>query len=828
MPAPFSDIVPELYQKHYEHLVESAIAADVIKERGYRTVMGHTDLIKTGFSQAQSKHFPGILLPLHGVDGGIVGYQYRPDSPRTDPARGRTIKYENPAGASVRVDVPPRCRAQLGNPATPLWVTEGVKKVDALASKGCCAIGLTGVWGFKGKNEFGGVTILADFDHIAWRDRTVYLVFDSDSANNPQVDKALQRLSGHLGLKGAKVRVLQLPPGKDGKKIGADDYLSQGGTIEALIGLEKVDTPHQTLRERSHEAYCVDSGCICWNHTTESGVTTAIPLCNFNARVTDEIVRDNGLETATYFKISGTNCRGHQLAPIEVEAAAFAGLGWVVGKWGMGGIIAAGQNSKDRLREAMQLMSQDANSRHIYTHTGWRSIGDKDVYLCQGGAIGADGIDVDLDPQLKRYCLPPPIETDIKEAVKESIDFIYISKDIGVTLPLWASMYLAPLAEAIEPSFTLWYVGPSGAFKSVITALALSHFGDFDHHHLPASWTSTYNQLEKLLFYIKDAPLVIDDWAPGQDSNKARELEVKSEHIIRDQGNRQGKARMSADTSSRPVYIPRGLLITSGEQLPSGHSHTARIYSVHIEPGDIDVDLLSSAQKRRHLYRCAMAHYIKSLQPNWLEKKLQLRQEFEGMRNSLLKDPAMKSIHSRLPDVIALLCLGMNEGLKFAVEAGGVSESDADFLLHEARDRFIQMACAQGRRVEDERPANRFVEGLRSILNMGGAMLRNKDDVEIRDPGPGKAAIGWNDFANGYILLDPGPSYQAVVQHYLRSGDPFTIKKEATWQDLKRLSFIDTPTDNPTTPLWIQGSTRRVLMLKKELLEIAHSEAVEP
>jgi hypothetical protein len=188
----------------------------------------------------------------------------------------------------------------------------------------------------------------------------------------------------------------------------------------------------------------------------------------------------------------------------------------------------------------MQLMSQDAVERHIYTHTGWRNIGDKDVYLCQGGAIGADGIDVDLDPQLKHYCLPPPIETDIKEPVKESIDFIYIGK-LEVTLPLWAAMYLSPLAEAIDPSFTLWLVGPSGCFKSVITALALCHFGDFDHHHLPASWTSTYNQLEKLLFYIKDAPLVIDDWAPGQDSQKARELEVKSEHIIRDQGNRQVK-----------------------------------------------------------------------------------------------------------------------------------------------------------------------------------------------------------------------------------------------------------------------------------------------
>jgi len=53
---------------------------------------------------------------------------------------------------------------------------------------------------------------------------------------------------------------------------------------------------------------------------------------------------------------------------------------------------------------------------------------------------------------------------------------------------------------------------------------------------------------------------------------------------------------MRADTTIRYGYIPRGLLITSGEQLPSGHSHTARIYSVDIERSDVDIPYLSTAQ----------------------------------------------------------------------------------------------------------------------------------------------------------------------------------------------------------------------------------------
>jgi hypothetical protein len=45
----------------------------------------------------------------------------------------------------------------------------------------------------------------------------------------------------------------------------------------------------------------IENGCICFNHESERG-KELIPLCNFNARVTDEITKDNGLETSTLFR----------------------------------------------------------------------------------------------------------------------------------------------------------------------------------------------------------------------------------------------------------------------------------------------------------------------------------------------------------------------------------------------------------------------------------------------------------------------------------------------------------------------------------------------
>ncbi len=220
----FSEAVPGLLSDHYRHLSEgSGIAPEVIKERGYRSILGKSELEKIGFTSAQQRA-PGILIPLWSVDGKEAGFQFRPDHPRTS-GRDRPVKYESPAGSSNRLDCPPCCQKILGNPQVPLWITEGSKKADALASKGACAISVTGVWGFKGKNQFGGITFLADWDYIALKGRTVHLAFDSDIVTKEPVRKAMEHIGEHLKRKGAMVHVIQLPQLEGQSKTGIDDYL---------------------------------------------------------------------------------------------------------------------------------------------------------------------------------------------------------------------------------------------------------------------------------------------------------------------------------------------------------------------------------------------------------------------------------------------------------------------------------------------------------------------------------------------------------------------------------------------------------------------------
>lgn len=228
---PCSRISPDLLESHYLQLKGSALTDEVIMERGYLTILRATKLKDKGFSNSQGGP-PGLLLPVHAPDGSQALCQFRPDNPRTN-SRGKKVKYETPAKAGLRIDVPPRCRAKLGDPGTRLWITEGIKKGDALASAGECAIGLLGVYGFKHKNEFGVVTISADLDYIAWKGRDVYIAYDNDVMVNPQVKKAMETLSEHLKRKGASVYLVYIPLG-DGNKVGVDDYLA-GHTIEDLL-----------------------------------------------------------------------------------------------------------------------------------------------------------------------------------------------------------------------------------------------------------------------------------------------------------------------------------------------------------------------------------------------------------------------------------------------------------------------------------------------------------------------------------------------------------------------------------------------------------------
>jgi hypothetical protein len=228
--------------------VESGIAPEIIAERLYRSI---TDtevaaLRALGFARSQCQ-VPGLLIPLHHVSDEVLTaggkepahFQFRPDEPRLNDS-GRPIKYETPYGCRPCLDIPPRMRHLLADPAIPLLITEGAKKADSAASHDVLCLNVTGVYGWLQAGEDGQESLpLSDWDHIKLRGRRVEIAYDSDITVKPEVKRASTRLAEMLRSRGAKVVVLYLPNGPAGEKTGLDDYFVRGGTVSELHTLTR-------------------------------------------------------------------------------------------------------------------------------------------------------------------------------------------------------------------------------------------------------------------------------------------------------------------------------------------------------------------------------------------------------------------------------------------------------------------------------------------------------------------------------------------------------------------------------------------------------------
>ena len=237
---------PYLAPNHLAMLEASAISAEVREARGYYTTTTMADLERHSFSRSQRRQ--GLVIPIWNVWGKLALHLLRPDEPRTPHGKNKPVKYEFPSGMQMVLDVPNLAwlREQLRNPAIPLWITEGAKKADALASVGCCVVAVLGVYNFRGKNDAGGMTLLGDFEPIALNERGVYLTYDSDVMQKPEVHGALARLGTILKARHAHPRYVYLPT-TDGAKVGIDDFLASGRTVQ-----DAVDLASPTLKPAPH------------------------------------------------------------------------------------------------------------------------------------------------------------------------------------------------------------------------------------------------------------------------------------------------------------------------------------------------------------------------------------------------------------------------------------------------------------------------------------------------------------------------------------------------------------------------------------------------
>lgn len=525
----------------------------------------------------------------------------------------------------------------------------------------------------------------------------------------------------------------------------------------------------------------------------KSGEESFRPVANFIAFASSVVLLDDGAERQHFFKIEGISLdNGKSLPALEVRQENFEAMNWIF-DWGLGANLEPGLAAKQKMRHLTQLLSEDALKKTVYGHLGFRLFPEGWKYLHGGGCVGKSNVEVRLDKRLEKYILTEP-GNSLDEPIRASLSLLNVAKP-EVTLPLLSAVFLSPLCEAlrqggIEPAFLLWLYGVTGTRKSTLSALFLSHFGNFSAKGSPASFKDTANSLEKRAFDCKDCLLWIDDFHPSASSAEARKMEQIAQFLIRSYGDRVGRGRMKADASLRADYAAKGIALVTGEQQIDGHSSSARVQGVELRPGDIDLVRLSEAQRQSDLFASTMTGYVawvgeQMSKPGFVEG---LRQTFRERRDLALPGQS----HGRLAENAAWLFLGWDSLLKFAALEGALTESERQLKLDEGWTTLLSLSEEQSEQVLGARPGEQFLSIVGELLQNGSFYTLPASAAERKqceDLHPRGKHVGWHDNERFYFL--PSVLYNEVSTFLSKQQEQIPLKKADLWRQLQMDGLLE-------------------------------------
>jgi hypothetical protein len=765
------------------------------------------------------------------VNGEVVNYQIRSDIARI--RDGKPVKYETPRGSRVALDINPIARLWLSDISRPLLITEGIRKADAAVSKGLCCLGLSGVWNWRGRVDGQAAAALPEWDVIPLKGRLAYVCFDNDVMQKPQVRLALRRLVEFLKLKGADARIIYLPVRDGGAKLGLDDYFAEGHGVDDLLQFATTEIKNEEPEEVESIYAATDGGLIYQKPTAHGRVP--VPITNFNAQITADVMLDDGTETSRLFEIEAS-LRGAKgsVSRGSVPSSRFSSMQWGTELLGARAIIYPGMT--EHARCAVQSLSPDIVERLEFAHTGWRNFGGEWRYLHSGGAVGKTGAHpaaVRLPNALRHFELPePPQGEGRREALRCSLQALEIAP-LDVTAPIIGAAYAAVLG---GNDFSIHVAGPTGVGKSELAAIVQQHFGArFDARHLPAAWSSTSNANEAVAHVMKDAACVVDDFAPSGTSQDVARYNRDADRLFRAQGNNAGRQRMRSDTTLRAAKSPRGVIVSTGEDVPRGESVRARTLITEISKDTINWEKLSQSQvdATSGQYAAAMSAHLQQLASNYDDIVRRAGEELTKLRNEANR---LLIGHKRSPSIVAQLMRGWDYFLESALACNALTASGAADYRKRIWVALIEAAKRQTGHQVTQEPAARFIELLNAALSSKRAHIANKFGdaplVSVGDVRVSQKAFGWmedlgeNWHAQGDrmgwvdecdVYLQPEAAFTVAQRMAAGISDNFSISIQTMWKRLHEGGFLAS-TDKVRGTLKVrrklEGKTQSVIHIR--------------
>ncbi|MDA0660989.1 MAG: DUF927 domain-containing protein [Planctomycetota bacterium] len=478
-----------------------------------------------------------------------------------------------------------------------------------------------------------------------------------------------------------------------------------------------------------------------------NGGTVEFLLANFTARIIEQVCERDGTQELRYLTIK-TSLDGVEKT-FSIPATDLNGTAWCMKHLGARAMIDPGHGNSARLAHAIQTLSgKTYPQRTIFAHTGWTEINGKWSFLHGDGAIHAEGfnrqVEVRMPPELSKYRLPEPLGGDqAAKVVTQSLDLLNVAPE-NITLPLLATVFRAVAGDS---TFSVFLAGQSGTGKTELASLIQQFFGsEMNALNLPANWSSTSNSLEALAYRTKDCLMVVDDFCPIGSQADIQRYHKDADRLLRGQGNNSGRQRMTATSDLQPTKYPRGIIISTGEDIPRGQSLRARLLILETKDGDVDFVKLTELQNHAEngVFAQCMASYLQFRAADYGRFK----DRFSKLSSKYRTDFSTEA-HKRTADMSGQLLAAMDLFLEFAVQLGSINDSGKESHLSRLEKILCDLTDSQSMHQSDSDPSAKFFPLLSEAIMAGRAHLaaysaKGEDEVP-RNPGN----FGWHPNGNG-------------------------------------------------------------------------------
>lgn len=757
--------------------------------------------------------------------------RYAPEDPKAN-ASGYVWSVPEPVRASTLYRLPELLAAV--REGRTVYLVEGEKDVETLARLGIpatCNPGGAGKWtdGYTERLRGADVVILPDNDpgdgqdpdkgHTgqkhAWN---VAMALDGTAKRVRVVD--LTQCCRDLPDKGDITDMVALMGDQAamdalGRAVAATVDFDRTAPAYWLSPVEQAAALYGEVR-----GYGVEKGCLV--QYQQQGVK---PLTDFTAIMRQELIRDDGVNRTLSFVLDGWQRNGAQLPRVTIDAKELDSMSWVTAKWGTHASVSPGSTNGAKVSWAIKQVGQRTAKRVTeYLHTGWRRISGTWCYLYHGGAIGLDGVTVDMGESLKVYALGGSEEIACADGARMSLRLRdVLAPDLAVAL--LGAVYLAPLREWMvqtdtAPAFCLFLHGITGTHKSTAAALAMSHFGNFHAKNPPASFNDTANQIRKKAFLVKDMLLLVDDYHPTSSVQEARQMAATAQAISRAFGDGSDRGRLNADRTVSAATPPRSVAVITGEDLPQvGESGLARYYIVEMGRSDVPITKelteLQEAAREGYLQR-AMRGYIL-----WLSKQtgelpdrlhrmyLEYRETVRGM---------VAGSHDRAPETVACLLLGYSMMLYYMRDSGVIGKDETVAMLKQAAAILTEATKRQAQELQGQKPSRIFLTSVAELLASKAAQV-----VDLAAPPDEQRVpehmIGYMDSRYYYLL--PNVAFSAVSDLCRRQEARFPVTLKGLYKHLKEDGICGEAAteDSITRNKRIQGKAMRLLWIPREKVD---------